>query len=451
MLIKIIGEHIETGEQRRFYMDNQTGRIADDVFEPSAATSRKSISDNRKVGPFKRIKIQLGLSCNYECSYCSQRFVERPPETSKKDIDDFMSMFDALPKVDGAFRVEFWGGEPLVYWKTLKPLAERIRGQYPQATFSMISNGSLLTHEIVDWLDFMGFGVSISHDGPGQSVRGPDPFVENIEVFRYLLQKLTSQRVGFSSMLNRQNQSRKAIVEYYEALFPGEQIMHNEMDLIDAHDEGGLDSIDFALTEHFQIRRDMWAEARFNPQILDRCSGQRGKISALVLKNGSESRELPDEWLESGANMKCGMDVDGNIALDLRGNVMTCQNTSAVAVSDNGKSHKIGHATDLLGIRMETSMHWTERPHCAGCPVLSMCKGSCMFLDGANWHKSCDAQFSNNVALFALAFEKVTGFVPVAFDVEHLPKHRQDIWGSRFDWSHEQEKPKHKMIRIKEV
>ena len=137
----------------------------------------------------------------------------------------------------------------------------------------------------------------------------------------------------------------------------------------------------------------------------------RGKITSLVLKNGSESRELPDEWLESGANMKCGMDVDGNIALDLRGNVMTCQNTSAVAVSDNGKSHKIGHATDLLGIRMETSMHWTERAHCAGCPVLSMCKGSCMFLDGANWHKSCDAQFSNNVALFALAFEKVTGLV----------------------------------------
>jgi uncharacterized protein len=40
---------------------------------------------------------------------------------------------------------------------------------------SVITNGSILSDEIIDWLMMLDFAVAISHDGPGQSVRGPDP------------------------------------------------------------------------------------------------------------------------------------------------------------------------------------------------------------------------------------------------------------------------------------
>jgi hypothetical protein len=76
-------------------------------------------------------------------------------------------------------RIEFWGGEPFVYWKTLKPLAEGVRTLYPKARFNIITNGSLFDQEKIDWLYNLGFGVGISHDGPAyEAGRGADPLLE---------------------------------------------------------------------------------------------------------------------------------------------------------------------------------------------------------------------------------------------------------------------------------
>ena len=44
----------------------------------------------KKSKKVSTLKIQLGLSCNYSCEYCSQRYVERAEETSFADIDDFL-------------------------------------------------------------------------------------------------------------------------------------------------------------------------------------------------------------------------------------------------------------------------------------------------------------------------------------------------------------------------
>ena len=59
----------------------------------------KTFSPENPIGKssnVKVLKIQLGLSCNYTCDYCSQRFVERPAETSKKDIESFINQLDNL-------------------------------------------------------------------------------------------------------------------------------------------------------------------------------------------------------------------------------------------------------------------------------------------------------------------------------------------------------------------
>ena len=40
-------------------------------------------------------KISLGLSCNYACEYCSQRFVARNDETNPEDVTGFMESLDS--------------------------------------------------------------------------------------------------------------------------------------------------------------------------------------------------------------------------------------------------------------------------------------------------------------------------------------------------------------------
>jgi len=94
--------------RKTFYYDNESNVISDStgfIWEypkPGGAFNGKESLPFSKENPLKKskeidiIKIQLGLSCNYSCDYCSQRFVERPPETSKKDIDAFMAQLDVL-------------------------------------------------------------------------------------------------------------------------------------------------------------------------------------------------------------------------------------------------------------------------------------------------------------------------------------------------------------------
>ena len=68
----------------------------------------------------------------------------------------------------------------------------------------------------------------------------------------------------------------------------------------------------------------------------------------------SIQRRRPIEAL----GQKCGMDSPDAIAVDLRGNVMTCQNTGAKGV------HKIGHVDDFSAIALDTATHFAFRPEC---------------------------------------------------------------------------------------
>jgi uncharacterized protein len=56
-----------------------------------------------------------------------------------------------------------------------------------------------------------------------------------------------------------------------------------------------------------------------------------------------------------------------------------------------------------------------------------------MFASGEYWTHSCNNAYSDNISLFASAFEKLTGHIPVYIDAEHLPDMRKDIFGTILD------------------
>ena len=71
-----------------------------------------------------------------------------------------------------------------------------------------------------------------------------------------------------------------------------------------------------------------------------------------------------------------------------------------------------------------------------------------MFLEGNHWETSCNHSFSDNVALFALSFEKITnGYIPSYVEADHLPADRRDIWGTLMEHP---EQPVRKVIQIKQ-
>jgi uncharacterized protein len=419
--------HPITNEQAVFIYDNQTSELTDAagvaiVKTPIMTFGLEAFALSKDTPAVKKtpkvLKIQLGLSCNYECSYCNQRFVPHAESTNPDDVMPFVNGMDTWV-TDAPDKIEFWGGEPLVYWKTLKPLAEALREKYPETEFGIITNGSLLDSEKNEWLDRLRFGVGLSHDGPGYHVRGLDPLTipEQRAAIMDLWKRLGPDRMSVNAMVHRGNKSRAAIEEFIVREF-GEQVVIGEGAYIDPYDEGGIASSLQSYGEELEFRNQALVDMRDN------------KTAHFSVNKKVIDFIKSIETAQSAATLgqKCSMDRSDNLAVDLNGNVLTCQNTTANSVAPNGESHKLGHVTDMANVKLKTSTHWSKRDECPNCPVLQICKGSCMFLEGLLWETSCNNSFSDNIPYFAVAIEVMTGYIPFYIDGPQR-EDRKDAFG----------------------
>jgi uncharacterized protein len=433
---KVLAEHLETHEQKTFFVDNITLKISETEFPYGGDQSLEFTGFSAKEGPFATVKIQMGLKCNFTCGYCSQAALPEEPQFNLRDLDTFIDKFLQIPLRENA-RVQLWGGEPFVYWKYIKHIVERLHAVRPDLAFSTISNGSLLTAEHVDFFAKYRIQLSISHDGPGQAVRGPDPLDTNIEAIRYCIEKLNPIGLfcGFNSMLSVENPSRLAVIEFFNAKFPDLFINSGEMGFLKTTGAENYSFIEMSPQEHFELRRNLWAEMRFHSAVYKHCPVQAMYVTAP--QSGQKS-----------LGMKCGMDKAATIAIDLNGNILTCHNLNASSVGYDGNSRVHGNLFvdephDFGGVT-----HWSQRSDCPTCPVLNTCKGSCMLQEGKEWDLTCEIEYTDKIAMFAIGFEQVTGYVPIKIDDETLPLNRQDIWGTLQDWSVAAPK---KTISIKEI
>lgn len=453
MLFKIIG--IREGIQKNFYYDNIENVLKDEsgkIYEKSNnknAFEQKKYTEFSPENPLKKssevhtLKIQLGLTCNYSCEYCSQRFVERAPETSRKHISDFLDKIKNLNfNEKNGLRVELWGGEPFLYWKTIKPLVAELKEHFShwkrKPEFSIISNGSLLTDEICDWIVENLKGFAISHDGPGQAVRGPDPLEDEktLELALKLYDRMNG-RMSFNCMINANNMSRKEVHEWFVKKTGRKNIKIGEGAFVDAYDEGGISMSLDSKQKHFEYRRLAFKEIYESD----------GELGFTIVKNKIQNFEysLLTHQHADYVTQKCGMDDENTIAVDLKGNVLTCQNVSHVAINANGESHNGGNIDDIENVRLTSSYHWTQRKECIDCPVLHLCRGACMYAANQYWDQTCNNSYSDNIVFFAATFEKLTGYIPLFIDNDVLPDMRKDIWGSAL--KHEDE-PKKKTFPI---
>jgi uncharacterized protein len=397
------------GQKVSLHYDNQSSSLTWEDGTPVVQAkpgvvgveSAVSVDLPGRNGGIRVLIVSLGLSCNYECSYCSQRFVPHAESSNPDDIEPFVAQLtDAL--IEPPECIEFWGGEPLVYWKTLKPLAERLRQLYPQASFLIITNGSLLDAEKNEWLDRMGFGVGLSHDGPGYHARGADPLddPEKRAAIMDLYARLHPQgRISVNAMLHADNRSRAHVQTWLQERF-GQDVRIGEGSFIDPYDDGGLASTFQTPGDHIGFRATAYKELRLGT-VASFSIGQQ-KIMDFV-------QSIRTARPASALGQKCGMDKADNIAVDLHGNVLTCQNVSAAAVAPNGQSHGIGHLSNLQAVKMRTATHWSKRKdelQCCNCArAVRFWRAS-----SGRWLRRC---YSDNVPFLAAAIEYLTGCIPL--------------------------------------
>jgi uncharacterized protein len=115
--------------------------------------------------------LNLTHRCNLGCKYCFMRF----PEVRERYGDSRLRMsaetgvrgIDFLhDHSDRGMSVNFFGGEPLLEFSLLKELVEYASKSYPDwFTFSITTNGTLLTREVADFLVEHDIGSIVSLDG----------------------------------------------------------------------------------------------------------------------------------------------------------------------------------------------------------------------------------------------------------------------------------------------
>ena len=410
-------------EQKVFFYDNQNSELLDEDSLPVDVipisydyfSKRPYISTSTKTN-IQTLKIQLGLNCNYECSYCSQRFSTRTHD--KVDITKFLDMIDKAD-INTPKRIEFWGGEPLLYFDIVKKLTPELRNRFPEVQFMIINNGSLLTLDINNWLIDNDFAVAVSHDGPGQYLRGGDPLTNPTqkEIILSLYRALKEKgKFSFNCMISDKNPDRQAVQDYFINLTGDEDVNIGEGSYIKPS-EGNLPE---------STEEEVFRNRRRDIEYIMGNFKKNFNIISLRMSDFINSLSFNRQAKSLGGTCNC--ESSDILTTTLDGKILTCQNVSACDLAPNGKPHHIGNLTNLDDVVVNTTTTLRDRTDCQVCPLLQVCKGNCNIIPVNILEFACSASFNDNIPFFAAGIQAVTGYMPIF--IEDEDGFVYDIFGS---------------------
>ena len=151
---------------------------------------------------YKSVTLEVVQICNLSCKYC----FAAESNSSKKLMDastalrsvDFL--IDQLrEKETGA--IIFFGGEPLINYALMKEVVayalDKARNKRAGVRFSITTNGTLLSDEIIEFLNTYNFSVIVSIDGPKEiqdSLRPLSSGKGSFDIMYPKLKKLAASR-----------------------------------------------------------------------------------------------------------------------------------------------------------------------------------------------------------------------------------------------------------------
>lgn len=342
--------------------------------------------DRRKSRVPSRLRIQLGLACNYSCSFCSQG--------QHLGADQPLDLGAVLAAIDRALlgppqEIELWGGEPLVYWKSLRYLIPELRDRFPLSRLFLVSNGALLDKDKAEFFVRYGVTVCISHEGDAQlPLRKDDPLSrEAVRLACHILHEAGLLEV--SSLFSEMETSPQGIVDSISSRL-GFRAPVVSIDVPRVYNEGT------ALSD--TARRQILAN------VLKECAEPDVTIKFFEDKISSVRSALTYHRLPT---VSCaGADPD-TLTVAADGAVILCQNTAL--------DYTLGYL-DRLDDVLAAEPGYETNPKCRSCPALPSCLGSCLYLTGKQLEATCTNAFALHVGLVSLAVFRDTGYILTSFN-----------------------------------
>jgi len=129
-------------------------------------------SDERNKRNSLEIMVNLAHKCNLRCKYCYAQGGSYGLEDSLMNEDIAIKCLEFFNQNYKNYNLNFlfFGGEPLLNFKTLKVMCESYEEIFKNSTntchFRIISNGTILNTKIVEFMKKYKIGFTVSIDGP---------------------------------------------------------------------------------------------------------------------------------------------------------------------------------------------------------------------------------------------------------------------------------------------
>lgn len=388
--------HCETQDGRKdvYGYDNITGEVTapnGSVVVKSRPT-QSTFSSNKQTS-FKSMRIQLGLKCNMNCKYCSQDKTTGK-QFGPKHVKDFVDKLHAVQAVE---HFELWGGEPMVYWKTVTLLVPLLHKRFPDATFSMVTNGTLVTDDKIDFCKAYDIQLVFSHDGPGYYLRGEDP-LNNPDLLRLWRRAFAELRCSINCVLTPANIDIEATRRYFDGLLGR---VHLNFEGIMTYTGLHVDELMFTRDLLKKLQKNIFDAICF--------TDDPNKFPSLT----SGVLRMLEPFEAHPCSTKCSLSKPNQIAVNLNGDVLSCHNFDA-------GTHAVGNIEDLHSVDISKLFTpWSERPECKKCVVLNVCRGSCPQLEGTARTLTCKNEYAYASAIFQAFWMLKFGVVITMIVREH--------------------------------
>lgn len=325
-------------------------------------------------------------SCNMKCVYCQAQNGKDLPngfmskETAKKAVDV------ALQSPSKSLQFEFQGGEPLLNFKVIKYIIEysREKAGDKEIGYSVVTNLTLLTDEILDYLEKNNIGISTSLDGSNVIHNMNRPYRTSEDTYDDVITSINKIKDRGLYVGAIQTTTRNSLSRYKE--------------IVDAYVELGFDNISLRALTPLGCANENWKEVGYSAEEFMEFYRNAFEYLMIINRNGYRIKEgiasiflkkiidgVAVNYME--LRSPCGAAL-GQIAYYYDGNVYTCDEGRMLAEMGNDAfclgnlqtadynvlmESKVcrGACTSSILESLPSCCDCVYQPYCGVCPVVN--------------------------------------------------------------------------------
>ncbi|MFH1594122.1 MAG: radical SAM protein [Candidatus Omnitrophota bacterium] len=348
------------------------------------------------------VTILTTYACNFGCVYCFEESVKDKVFLNKETSDLTVKWLIRRAQNKGFKRIHivYYGGEPLLNIDPIYNISQRMHEWTEENgidfTFSMITNGSLVTPELVERLLPPGLReIRISIDGDREAHDKKRPFSDGRRSFDIIIDNIREviDKVDISISGNFDRENVHSISRFLDYL-KKEELLHR------------LKRINFSPIVPRLGPKD-------NPGAIE-----LGECLSFIDKDGlfDETVNIKNELMKRGIDINTGLTInacplimqDGGITIDPKGLIYKCNSLLGYPEFSVGNV-KEDEFNERFGEFMKVDP-WNRCPE--DCPYVPMCQGGCRFFSYLENHNftdlSCKKEYFDRIIpkLIKLEYDK---------------------------------------------